>query len=60
MIRVAAIQCKPSLNRVDTLRRAGDLIEKAAHRGANLVCLPEAFTGIYGVDHFAHNAGDLT
>lgn len=58
MIRVAAIQCKPSLNRVDTLRRVGELIEQAAHSGVNLVCLPEAFTGIYGVDQFAHNAGD--
>ena len=47
---------RTSASREDTLARASALIAEAAARGARLIVLPEAFTGLYGVHHFASNA----
>jgi predicted amidohydrolase len=56
-LRVAAINFKTSSNRVELLARAAQLIEAAAtQHSAQLVVLPEAFTGLYGVKYFASNA----
>lgn len=52
-LRVAALQLKVTLDRADTLRRARDLIDRAAREGCELVSLPECFAGKYGVQHFA-------
>ena len=59
MLRIAALQIRTSGDRAATLVRAAGLIASAAERGAEVVCLPEAFTGLYGVDHFAHNAEEF-
>jgi hypothetical protein len=56
MLRVAAIQLRTCHSRQSTLSRATALVKTAADAGARLVCLPEAFTGVYGVDHFGRNA----
>eukprot|EP00928_Gymnodinium_smaydae_P089176 TRINITY_DN73177_c0_g1_i1.p1 TRINITY_DN73177_c0_g1~~TRINITY_DN73177_c0_g1_i1.p1 ORF type:complete len:331 (+),score=41.10 TRINITY_DN73177_c0_g1_i1:45-995(+) len=56
MLRVGAIQLRTSADRKATLSKARSLIDLAAQRGAQLVCLPEAWTGLYGVGHFASNA----
>jgi predicted amidohydrolase len=58
-LRIAALQMRTSPDRAVTLARAAGLIALAAKRGADLVCLPEAFTGLYGVDYFAHNAEEF-
>ena len=57
MLRVAAVNFRTSANRTELLARAARLIEEAAtQHKAHLIVLPEAFTGLYGVDHFAANA----
>eukprot|EP00040_Diaphanoeca_grandis_P012668 m.64193 g.64193 ORF g.64193 m.64193 type:complete len:310 (-) comp23398_c0_seq1:857-1786(-) len=57
MLRVAALQIRTCANRIATLNHANRLVANAAVvHGARLVCLPESFTGEYGVDHFANNA----
>ena len=59
MLTVAAIQLRTSVSRSDTLFRASRLIGEAAKSGARLCVLPEAFTGMYGVDHFVGNAEQI-
>ena len=56
MLRVAAVQLRTSASRADTLTRASALVDAAAKAGARLAVLPEAFTGLYGVEHFEANA----
>lgn len=57
MLRVAAVNFRTSSNRSELLARAVKLIETAVtEHQAQLIVLPEAFTGLYGVDHFAANA----
>jgi predicted amidohydrolase len=56
MLRVAALQLRTCSSRAETLKRASALVKEAAGRGAQLVCLPEAWTGLYGVEFFKGNA----
>ena len=56
MLKVAALQLRTSPDRTALIARAAALIEEAAQRGARVICLPEAFTGLYGAKHFADNA----
>ena len=59
-IRAAVIQLKVVADKTHNLRRARALIGQAATEGgADLCVLPEAFTGTYGVNHFARNAEKL-
>ena len=53
MLRVAAAQLRVTLDRADNIRRAAALVDAAAREGAQLVALPEVFTGKYGVQHFS-------
>ena len=57
MLRVAAIQLRTSSCRSELFSRVESLVEEAVtkHR-SQLVVLPESFTGIYGVEHFANNS----
>ena len=55
-LRVAAVNFRVSENRGDNLRRAAELIGRAAGEGAQFVALPECFTGKYGVAHFKTHA----
>jgi omega-amidase len=55
-LRVAAVNFRVSENRGDNLRRAAELIGRAAREGAQFVALPECFTGKYGVAHFKTHA----
>ena len=53
MLNICATQLRVSGSLSDNLSRASILISDAAAKGANLVVLPEIFTGTYGVQHFA-------
>ena len=59
MLRLAGIQFRTLLCRSSTLSKATTLIDAAASKGAQMVVLPEAFTGLYGVEHFESNAESL-
>lgn len=50
---VAAVQLDVCDEPRDNLLRAREQIAKAASVGAEVVALPECFTGTYGVEHFA-------
>ena len=52
-LRAAALQLHVGESMPENIERAAALIDKAAAQGANLVVLPECFTGKYGCDHFA-------
>ena len=56
MLRIAACQMRTCADRASSLDRASALIASAAKGGARLVILPESWTGLYGVQHFANNA----
>lgn len=58
-LRIAALQLRASKDHASTLERAARLIDMAVGNGSRLICLPEAWTGLYGVDHFKGNAEDL-
>lgn len=58
MLRVAAVQFKTFADRGQTLQAARELIGQAASSGAQLVALPECWTGPYGVPHFPTHAED--
>mmetsp|Transcript_76980 Transcript_76980/g.154417 ORF Transcript_76980/g.154417 Transcript_76980/m.154417 type:complete len:282 (-) Transcript_76980:351-1196(-) len=55
-LRVAAVNFRVSEDRGDNLRRAAELIGRAAGEGAQFVALPECFTGKYGVARFKTHA----
>ena len=57
MLRVAALQIKSSSNKSELFQRITDLVTDAATKHkSQLIILPEAFTGLYGVKHFESNA----
>jgi len=58
-LRVAAVQLAVAADRASNLKRAAELIGRAAAEGAKFVALPECFVGKYGVDHFAGHAEDV-
>lgn len=55
-MKLACIQFRTSADRAATLTKAAQLIGEAAAAGAKVAVLPECFTGLYGVPHFAGNA----
>ena len=57
MLKVASINFKTSPNKEELLIRICTLITDAVtiHQ-AKLICLPECFTGLYGVEYFKDNA----
>jgi omega-amidase len=55
-LRVAAATFRVVLDRADNLARAAALAATAASNHADLLVLPESFTGSYGVQHFDSNA----
>lgn len=60
MLRCAVIQVRTSSNRSELFSRIERMVQALMRRyqeqPPQLICLPEAFTGLYGVDEFERNA----
>lgn len=56
MLRAAAVQLRCGRDKAANIKKAAELVSAAASRGARLVALPEAFTGLYGTQYFAGSA----
>ena len=61
MLRVACVQVRTSKNRSELFDRISSMVGNLMMEKTkpNLICLPEAFTGEYGVNSFASNAEKL-
>lgn len=59
VIQVAICQLKVGSNKGENLKKAGEMIEKAAYRGAQLVVLPEMFNCPYDGSYFPSFAEDI-
>lgn len=57
--KLALVQLFVTGNKSQNLRRAAELVSKAAAKGANIVVLPECFNSSYGTQYFAQFAEPL-